>query len=385
MPEPTLAADGDQQATSKLLLVTGPGRSGTSAVTGALSQLGVHVPPPLVDWNRSNTKGFYETRWVVDFQREVLKKAHTYEFDADPLAPTRVTKAVNDTTQKRLNDWLAEAADGHQQMVIKDPRSVWLHPLWTTAATESGLTLCYLTMLRHPTEVVGSRSKYYGSAKDPRKARDYMISKVAGWINVSLLNERQTRGRPRAYVRYTDLLADWRTTLGQARDAVGLEFNADLSSGEPNPVDEFISPELHRVKTSWDELDVPAELQEIAEQTWTVCSRLADDPDAELAGEFDELSETYAARYRDAAAISSDTLTSAVSRARDEAAKKARKEIQAKLDEAQAALAAATEKQQAAEEAATEQSGALPPSALDQARRLGSQAVDAVRRRLARR
>lgn len=380
MPEPTLGADPESSTTSaRLLLVTGPGRSGTSAVTGALSQLGIHVPPPLVDWNRSNTKGFYETRWVVDFQREVLKQAHTYEFDADPRAPKRVAKAVDDETQQRLTDWLKQAVGGHKQLVIKDPRSVWLHPLWTKAAAESGLTLCYLTMLRHPTEVVGSRSKYYGSAKDPRKARDYVISKVAGWINVSLLNERQTRGRPRAYVRYTDLLDDWRRTLGTAGEAVGLEFNADLSRGAPNPVDEFISPELHRVRTGWDELDVPDDLRQLAEQTWQVCTQLADDATADLSAQFDELSEVYTGRYRDAAAITSDTLASAVSRAREDAAAKARKDLRDKLKQAPSAPAAAAH---SSTDPAEDAGSALPPSALDRARRLGGRAIGAVRRRL---
>lgn len=53
-----------------LVLVTGPGRSGTSAITGALGELGLEVPGPLVAANRTNPRGFYENRWVVDFQRD---------------------------------------------------------------------------------------------------------------------------------------------------------------------------------------------------------------------------------------------------------------------------------------------------------------------------
>lgn len=375
MPEPTLtpAAAQPTSSSSRLLLVTGPGRSGTSAVTGALSQLGVHVPPPLVDWNRSNMKGFFETRWVVDFQRDVLAAAHTYEFDADPDAPERVQTVADDLTQDRLSTWLRGAADGHDQLVIKDPRSVWLHPLWNRAAESCDLTLCYLTMLRHPTEVVGSRSTYYGSAKDPRSARDYALSKVAGWINVSLLNERQTRGRPRAFVRYSDLLDDWRTALGRAGDAIGLRFNTDLTSREPNPVDEFISPDLHRIRTGWDELDVPGDLRDIAERTWAACSRLADEPETDLAAEFDALDQQYRRLYRDASAITSDTLTSAVSRARQEAEDRARREYRARLSAAESAVAGASGGK-----------GPVVITVLRRARRFGRRAVRGVRRRLRR-
>ncbi|GAB3921811.1 hypothetical protein GCM10011575_15170 [Microlunatus endophyticus] len=338
MPEPTATADTDQQTSEprptngpvgdagdptgrrgrhqSLLMVTGPGRSGTSAVTGALNQLGIHVPPVLVKPNRSNNRGFFETRWVVDFQRKVLEKAHTYEFDADPQAVERMAKADSQRNREQLTNWLRSAVRGHQQVVIKDPRSVWLDDLWAGAADTIGLTISFLTMLRHPAEVVGSRQTYYASTDDERKARDYAISKVAGWINVSLINERQTRGRSRVFLRYTDLLDDWRTALGGIRDRLGLEFNASLDPGTPSPIDDFISPELHRIRTGWDDLGVPEPLRELADEVWAACERLADDGEsAELEAVFDALSRRYERLYRDAAAITIDTTASAVSRA----------------------------------------------------------------------
>lgn len=362
---------------ARLLMVTGPGRSGTSAVTGALSQLGIHVPPPLVDWNRSNKKGFFETRWVVDFQKKVLNRSHTYEFDSDPLSITRLERMAAASTQLELTDWLREAAAGHQQMVIKDPRSVWLHRYWTQAAQDCNLTLCYLTMMRHPTEVVGSRSAYYGKFSDERQARDYAISKVAGWINVSLLNERQTRRQPRVYLRYTDLLADWRKALSKVGDDLSLQFNADLGSGEPNPVDEFITPSLHRIRTGWEELDVPQELMEIAEEVWQACEQLADHGSSdELGARFDELSQRYDRLYRDAAAITSDTTSSAVARARDEAVRKTKKKLQDKINNAKQAVSAA-EPEPAVKPAPVRKS-------LHSASRVGRRMIKRVRRRIAR-
>jgi hypothetical protein len=374
------AAAQEPTDSARLLMVTGPGRSGTSAVTGALSQLGVHVPPPLVDWNRSNKKGFFETRWVVDFQRAVLERAHTYEFDADPRAFDRIARNTDEKTQQELSAWLRQAADGHDQLVIKDPRSVWLHGLWVQAVADCGLSIGYLTMLRHPTEVVGSRSKYYGTARDERGARDYVLSKVAGWINVSLLNERLTRGQPRVYLRYTDLLSDWRTALTRVAHDIGLSYGADLSSGEPNPVDDFISPELHRVHTGWDELDVPAELRDIAEEVWQACEALADEGgDNDRTATFDALTERYTSLYRDAAAIASDTTASAAGRAGDEAAARTRAELDARIAAERAA-------RKAAERALADHRRRVPaPTSVAQdARQLGRRVVRGVRRRIRR-
>jgi hypothetical protein len=242
-----------------------------------------------------------------------------------------------------LTDWLGGAVDGHRQVVIKDPRSIWLTALWTEAAKAHDLAISYLTMLRYPTEVAGSRSTYYGNIDDERKARDYAISKVAGWINVSLLTERRTRGRRRVYLRYTDLLADWRTALGRVRDGLGLEFSAPLAPGEPSPVDDFISPELHRIRTGWNELDVPPALQQLADDVWAACERLAaEGGDADLGTEFDTLADRYGRLYRDAAAISSDTRASAVDRARSQASAKIER-LNHKLTKTKRALATAEE------------------------------------------
>jgi hypothetical protein len=393
-PTPTAATEQPGAAGgARLLLVTGPGRSGTSAVTGALSQLGIHVPPPLVDWNRSNKKGFFETRWVVDFQRNALRRARTYEFDADPRAMARLEDLNDDSIQTDLTEWLKGASAGHEQIVVKDPRSVWLHPWWSRAAQDNGLVLSYLTMLRHPTEVVGSRSTYYGKFADERDARDYGISKVAGWVNVSLLNERMTRNQPRVFLRYTDLLADWRRAMTTVADQVSLTYNADLNSGEPNPVDEFITPSLHRIRTGWDELDVPDELRQIADGVWEACERVADQSfDDDLGRTFDELTERYSRLYRDAVALSSDTTTMAVATARAEAVRRTRREMQAKIN---AAKKAATAAQQTATKPSPQTKATKKPSGgnsvtqklptpLRKAGSYGRRAVRKVRRRLAR-
>ena len=61
-------------------------------------------------------------------------------------------------------------------------------------------------MLRHPAEVVGSRATYYADHRRRDQRRRYEIFNVARWIDSSVISERETRGLPRTFVRYTDLL-----------------------------------------------------------------------------------------------------------------------------------------------------------------------------------
>ena len=305
----------ERTGTKSLVIVSGPGRSGTSAITGALSSLGIQVPGPLVEANRSNPRGFFETRWVVEFHKALLAKAHTYEFDPDPRAVERVQAVVNDAVRADLDRWLASDSDyqSADQLAIKDPRTVWVHDVWGKAAADHGLDVRYLTTLRHPAQVVGSREKYYGQNADARRARAYAINKVAGWVNVSLLNERQTRPNRRVFIRYTDLISDWRPVLGQIGESLGLTFDSDLTPGQPHPIDDFITPGLQHVHTGWDDLDIPDDLRHLADAVWNASERLAEEHTAgSLDTEFDQLSEQYDRLFSGAAAITSDLRQTAV-------------------------------------------------------------------------
>ncbi|MET0525856.1 MAG: hypothetical protein ABWZ91_13710, partial [Nocardioides sp.] len=70
---------------TKLVMVAGAGRSGTSTVAGALSMLGLHLPQPEVPADETNPRGFFETQWVVDFNNALLDRSpQSRTLDARP-------------------------------------------------------------------------------------------------------------------------------------------------------------------------------------------------------------------------------------------------------------------------------------------------------------
>ena len=248
-----------------LVLITGTGRSGTSTMSGTLHHLGLSVPGPHFGANESNPKGFFESRWAVRFHKSLAEAAGIDQFDARPQAMAYARSATTDTFRTRLVERLTRWAD-EDQVVVKDPRSVWAQQLWCDAAAEVGREIRYVSMLRHPAESIGSRSTYYvaeGSSDERRRA--YEILSTVRWINAQLVSERETRGRTRAFVRYTDLLRDWRPVAARLRDELGLRLNTDLGP-ERHPVDDFIEPALRRHSVGWEGLRVPAPLVELAEE-----------------------------------------------------------------------------------------------------------------------
>lgn len=326
-----MAATSDPPASGtprRIVIVVGPGRSGTSSFAGTLKRLGLHVPEPEIKPNPTNPSGFYEPRWVVDFHNRMLDRAAVRTLDQSPDARQRAERiGSRPGVRKKLHAWLGEALEQAPQLIIKDPRTTWFSQLWTDIAGEYGITPGFVTMLRHPAEVSGSRQTYYGKDSVGAERRADDIVRIAGWINVALDAERSSRGGDRSLVRYSDLTADWRSTMTRVGKELDLAYSPAIAA-DPHPVDEFIDPDLRRIRIDWDDVDIPGSLRDVGERAWQALSRLAgesaDDPDT--LAELDSIYDEYAGLQADAAALRRHD----VSRARIEARRKAEKAAESK-------------------------------------------------------
>jgi hypothetical protein len=310
-------------ADSRLVIVVGSGRSGTSTVAGTLKHLGLHVPQPEIAPNATNPRGFFEPRWVVDFHKRLLSRAGVHLSDSRPVASVRARKVgARPGVQAELQEWLATALEAAPELVVKDPRNSWFQPMWREAAQAQDVTPRFLTMLRHPAEVAGSKQTYYArkAAADQRIGDTWRIS---GWINVLHTVELASRDDPRAFVRYDDLLGDWRAAMRPAGETLGLAY-ADSLDSTPHEVDDFIDPGLHRVRVTWGDLDVPDGILELAEATWQALAVLADagGHDEKAEATLDELRDGYRRMHADAEAIAHHSIQSAAGTLRAGGARK---------------------------------------------------------------
>lgn len=294
---------------SRLILITGTGRSGTSTMSGLFHHLGVEVPGPHLGANDSNPKGFYESRWSVRFHEDLCRRARMHVMDSRPSAFGDLQAVVTDADRRKLSRWLEKAGAGHDQIVVKDPRSVWTQGLWREAAATQGRETVYISMLRHPAETVGSRATYYASG-DETKRRRYEIFNIARWVSNQLVSERETRGLRRSFVSYPDLLTDWRSEASRLATELGVVWPGSIDAGTHSPVDDFISPDLRRVQVTFDDLAIPAELQEIAAEVWDAVGvlRAAAGADDAASAALDELRQRYDELFWRSSAISHDAI-----------------------------------------------------------------------------
>ena len=288
-------------------------------MAGALQALGMHVPQPEVRADETNPKGFAESKWVVDFHHELLQRCNVQVSDARPTAWYETGKAsASGITRARLTDWLGphfkpatEEEPAVTELVIKDPRLAWFLGLWKSAALRSDAESSYVTMLRHVTEVVGSKQRYYAPGQTGSAFSE--VQRTAAWVNMMLHTERATRDGARAFVRYDDLLTDWTVPVFRLGQELDLEAVKAASANHIRKVHQFIDPDLHRVQSTWDDVEVPGRLREIAEETWRGLTKLAepggDTPDVHAL--LDEVREAYVAFYDEAEAVAQSSVIAA--------------------------------------------------------------------------
>lgn len=292
----------------QVLYVVGSGRSGTSTLCGILKALGVPVPQPEMPPNNTNPRGFGEPAWVVKRHQRWLSKAAVHVSDARPAAWSLTSDAVEGPEKvQACADWLATRFDvDGDTLLVKDPRLIWFHDLWSEAARRSGAQAAYLIMLRPPTEVVASKQAYYSE-------HGGASGLVAAWLNVMLRAEHRTRSERRRFIRYEDLLRDWRTPIFGAAAALHLSQVSAAPAQAQARADEFLDPTLRRVQATWEDLPVPATLRELAERTWEALVELSrehgDHAGAQAA--LDRLRAEYQRYYAEVEAVAESSIRAA--------------------------------------------------------------------------
>ena len=246
------------------------------------------------------------------FHNRLIRRALITITDARPEAFEMIAAAVTDENRASLGRWISRLFGETSQVVVKDPRSLWVPQMWEQAAEGLGVELGFLTMVRHPAEVVGSRSTYYGGGQSGTDAWMFRVRSLCSWINANLGVERQTRGRTRAVVRYSDLISDWRSVVPPLADVSGSRWRAADGDAAAR-VDAFIDPSLRRHRPTWDDMGMPAELVELAEGVWTCMCALADSggDDDKAQAQLDELGDRYSRYMVTAQAVARDTTLAA--------------------------------------------------------------------------
>jgi hypothetical protein len=215
------AANPEKPAPSTGVVVLGPSRSGTSAVTGMFVSAGFCAGPgdELMPAAQPNPRGYFENLPVVRANNEILAALDATFFDP-PAADAQI--AASAWAQPRLQTLLQQlitAADG-APLALKDPRIGSLMPLWDGLIRD---LLHPVLVIRDPVEIALSLNRRDGTP---------MSFGLAAWevhmtnLLTSLIGRRVT------VVRYEHLLQS-----PELPQSIVASVAAGLGSGRADRVD----------------------------------------------------------------------------------------------------------------------------------------------------
>ncbi len=233
-------------------VVLGMHRTGTSAMTRMLSLLGASLPKQLMGANESNPSGHWEPQTVADLNDEILQALDSEWDDVFAFRPKHYLSNFDRFYLGRAVELLAEGFDGSDVIVLKDPRISVLATFWDRVLGEAGFRAHYVIMVRNPIEVA-----------EFLRARDQfpLEKSLLLWSSYMVALERDTRGRPRTFVSYDQLMSDWRAARRRIEQDSGVPFARDTAAAA-NEIDRFLERGLRHHRARSDELSTRPEIPE---------------------------------------------------------------------------------------------------------------------------
>ncbi|MPZ53468.1 MAG: hypothetical protein GEU79_12175, partial [Acidimicrobiia bacterium] len=252
------------------IMVLGMHRSGTSALTRVLNLLGATLPGDLLEANEWNESGYWEPDKLVSLHEHMLREAGSSWNDWRPFTPEKLGEGRLEHYRNDIRKQIIEDFGDSTLFVLKDPRISRFTPLYVEILKDLGIAPHFVIMYRNPLGVIASLSQ-----------RDQMTPGFASlmWLQHQLAAERATRGFPRTFLSYANLLDDWRGSVKRITTELGMVWPRSIESAS-SEIDSFISPELQHHPQQPEDLNTDTTIPQWVKDSYTALQRLEDsDPE----------------------------------------------------------------------------------------------------------
>ncbi len=228
---------------TRLVVVLGMHRSGTSAITRALQVLQVHLGDRLMPPHEQiNARGFWEDLDIYELNVEMLHALDTEWYQASPIteADVEILRAKGFVLKATA---LLRRKMAHCELFgFKDPRLGRLLPFWLEVFRHDAIDVRYILALRNPMSVAASLRKRDGF----EASFSYLL-----WLVHTVGSVAGSVDRPRIAVDFDRLLQDPRRQL--ERIAALVEREVDPQAMEAF-AGEFLAEELRHSAFRVDDL-----------------------------------------------------------------------------------------------------------------------------------
>ena len=195
-----------------------------------------------------NEKGYFEPSSLYELHKQLLASAASDWDDWHPIWPNWLNSTRAEEFQERAQELLASEFGASRLFVLKDPRICRLVPFWERVFKAADITPRYVLTLRNPLEVAASLE-----ARDGMHAEHSLLV----WLCHQLQAESDTRGKPRSFTSYEQILENWSRVAEKIQSDLGTLLPRLNINAAPE-IDKFLSNRLrHQIAPASKILDNP--------------------------------------------------------------------------------------------------------------------------------
>jgi hypothetical protein len=250
-----------------VIVVLGMHRSGTSAIAGVISALGVAGPRTMSKPDDWNPHGYFESTLLFVAFDEMLAAAGSAWDDWRQLNLQWLHSKAAEHHRQKIKRLLINEFGEEPLIFVKDPRICRFVPFMTSIFAEVNLSPAAVLPLRNPLEVAYSLK---------RRDKFSLPKSTLLWLRHVLDAEFHSRHMPRCFFPYQDLLINWRYFVSHVVEKTGLIWPNGLGDIDVK-IDEFLSGELCHERASSDEIDNRPEVAPLVRETYHILKGIAAD------------------------------------------------------------------------------------------------------------
>jgi hypothetical protein len=269
--------------------------------------LGADLPRNLLAPAAANSKGYWESRDLVNLHDEALKSMDLSWDDPRGTSSEWFSSSMAEDFRRRLEEALLRDFGNSKRFVVKDPRLCRLVPLWIPVLRAISTAPKFVFVIRNPLEVAASLEERDGIP---------LAQSLLLWLRHLVEAESATRPFPRVFVNYEELLEDWRPVLDEISTKLDLGWPLDSQTLEAE-IGQFLSHSDRHHRISAAELQARQDIPSWVRRMYGVVTDKAVGR-RELSDVFDAVGSEIAAADRAFGGILTGLVTDEIKSARRE-------------------------------------------------------------------
>ena len=226
------------------ILILGMHRSGTSALTGMLSMLDVYLGSELMESNKHNEKGYFENSNFYKINDELLSGINSSWEDIF-YNEEKLAKFNNSLELiSKLKNIIIEQFNYSNIFAIKDPRIVYLFPIYKKVLDELNINIKIIIPYRNPIEVARSLTR-----RDNFSLEKGMLL----WAYHIILAEKFSRKYQRIFINYENIINNSEEVINNLSELLELDLHSKYEQNI-DQINRFLDPGLQHHSIPLDKL-----------------------------------------------------------------------------------------------------------------------------------